>query len=85
MVAVSSGPAGLGPMAGRGDEAHPLKRHVRETKNTSASAGLVPGEGTLVQRRALVCDFDNVACHAAFVPEALFEELRTATGWNSQA
>jgi len=85
VVAVNSGPAGLDPLAGRDGEAHPLKRHVSETISTSARAGLVPGEGTLVQRRALICVFDNAACHAAFMPYAHFEELRTAAGGSSQA
>jgi hypothetical protein len=66
-------------LAERGGEAQPVKNHVRETKRASrARPCLVRGESASGKRRELICVFDNAACHAAFVPCLLFEELRKA-------
>src|SRR5438093_1449008 len=86
MVGDTSPPGwGAPPLVERGGEAHPVKNHVRETQRaTSASPGLVRGEGALVKRGALMCAFDNAACHAAFMPCPVFEELRTAADQRCQ-
>src|SRR5438477_5074683 len=67
------------PLVERGGEAHPVKKHIRETKTaTSPRPGRVPGEAALAKGRALICVFDNAACRATFMSCPVFEELRRA-------
>src|SRR6266516_3217636 len=65
------------PLVERGGEAHPVKKHIRETKRaTSPRPGRVPGEAALAKGRALICFFDNAACRQPLFQRRVLEEWK---------